>query len=257
VAIYRPSVTLSEGDREALVLLGQLALSTHSDQTNFGPNEVPLSPAEAERLLHLLEQFVSSRRFLEGAYFTEGMANGNGHSDERLKEIYLSWRTRTGRTRVASTYTWNEFVLRLGFNSSKNAWMWPRSGRFPVRPMALAHFVKMEKRLIDTVGLHPRVRNLIVEFVENRLVRLEEVREGNANIEVGSTLSFVRSFVRALGAAKSGLEKAPMSRRKIIAISTIVMDTASLFITRDWTACGVLSTLASVLPDTLDTTGSR
>lgn len=252
MAIYQPNLILSQADREALLLLGQLALSTHPEQSNLSIDEVPLSPSEAERLLYLLEEFISSRRFLEGSYFAEGVANGDGHTDDRLKEIYLSWRTRTGRTRVASTYAWNEFVLRAGFNSSMNAWMWPRSGRSPVRPMSLAHFVQMERKLVNAVGLHPRVRGLILDFVEDGLPQLEVLRERKASISPGSIRNFVRSSVDALSVTVVGKEGAPMSRRKIIALSTILMDTAALFVTRDWTATGVLSTLASTVPDALE-----
>lgn len=243
---------LSNTDREVLVLLSQLALSTHVEHTNVGSDEVPLSPFEADRLLVLLEEFIVSRRFVEGSYFSEGIANGQGYSSDRLKEIYLSWRTRTGRTRVASTYTWSEFVLRAGFNSSANAWMWPRSGLSPVRPMSLTHFVAMEQKLANAVGLHPRVRDLIVEFVESGLAQLQDLREGKATIKEGFVRRFVRSFIDALSDAKVGREKFPMTRRKVIAVSTIFMDTAALFVTRDWTATGVLSTVAAVVPDALD-----
>jgi hypothetical protein len=254
VAIYEPKLILSAADREALVLLAQLALASQGeDQGNISCDAVALSPAEARHLLELLEQFAGSRLFLEGAYFTEGLANGQGWHDDRLREIYLSWRVRRGRTRVASTQAWREFMLRAGFYFSENAWMWPRDlKRNPLRPMTLQHFLAMERKLVSASGLHPRVASLIVSFVESAIPTLEALRERKAQVRLGSIKNFVDRFVHDLRDHIKGREKTPMTRRKVIAISTIVMDTAALFATRDWTAAGVLSGLAAVAPDALD-----
>jgi hypothetical protein len=252
VAIYSPNLILSDADREALLLLGQLALTSHAEQSNVAIDEIALSPAEAERLLFLLDQFATSKRFLEGSYFAEGIAKGDGHKNKRLKEIYLSWRKRLGFTRVASTYTWNEFVVRAGFGFGENAWMWPRAGRNAVTQMDLKYFLAMEEKLVDAIGLHPRVRNLIVKFVDARLLHLDALREGQREVRPGSIRRLVQSFVSDLATVPTGREDRPMSRNRVIGLSVILMDTSALFVTRDWTATGVLSTLASVAPDALD-----
>jgi len=259
VAIYEPKLILSDADRDALVLLAQMALASQGEsQGNISPDAVTLSPREAKHLLELLEQFSSSKLFLEGAYFIEGLANGKGWHDDRLRQIYFSWRVRRGRTRVASTQAWREFILRAGFYFSDNAWTWPRDlSRNPLRPMTLQHFLAMERKLISAAGLHPRVANLIVSFVEDALPALGNLRERKAAVRPGSIKSFVDRFVRDLKDHINGREKQPMTRRKVIAISTIVMDTAALFATRDWTAAGVLSSLAAVAPDALDYTPPR
>lgn len=251
MAIYEPTLILTKADREVLFLLGQLALSTFDGNcpTNLDAEDVPLSPSEAERLLQLLQEFESSKRFVEGSYFTEEIANGGGWTNDRLKEIYLSWRSRSGRTRVASTYTWNEFVVRAGFNTSSDSWMWPRSISSPVRPMTLKHFVSMERKLIDTIGLDPRVKALIATFVEAGLAQLDDLREGKTKIRSGAIRTFVQSFVQDLADRQTGREALPMKRKRVIALSTILIDTSALFVTRDWTAAGVLSTIASVAPD--------
>jgi len=114
MAIYEPSLLLSNTDREALSLLGQLALSSCGDGSNVHADAVALSPAEAQHLLELLEQFAASRQFIEGSYFAEGLANGDVWKDDGLREIYLSQRKRRGHSRIASGHTWREFVLRAG-----------------------------------------------------------------------------------------------------------------------------------------------
>jgi len=187
VGIYRPSLILSKTDRELLVLLAQLALTSQGWESNVSPEVVALSPREAAHLLDLLEQFANSKLFLEGAYFTEGVANGEAHTNDRLREIYFSWVVRRGGTRVASSQKWREFVLRAGFNSSSEAWMWPRGiRRSPLRPMPVDHFLRMEKRLLATAEVHPRVASLVLEFVQRSLPRLESLRERRATVRPGS-----------------------------------------------------------------------
>lgn len=250
MAIYEPTLILSETDREALVLLAQLALASQGEQSNVTCDTIALSPAEARRLLILLEEFANSKLFLEGSYFAEGIANGEGRTNDRLKEIYLSWRTRRGRTRVASTYTWNEFIFRIGGEASQEAGMWPSQlNRTPLRPMTLQHFVLMEAKLASVAGLHPRIKNLIIKLVEQARPQLDDLRERKAIVQKGSIRAFVDMFVRDLSDQIKGQEKSPMTRQRIVALSTIVMDTAALFATRDWTAAGVLSSLAAVAPD--------
>src|SRR5205085_521407 len=198
--------------------------------TNVGREAVALSPGEAGHLLSLLEQFANSRLFLDGAYFTEGLANGDAWSNDRLKEIYLAWKVRRGRTRVASSQAWREFMLRAGFNFSQNAWMWPKDlRRNPLRPMTFEHFLAMERRLAAAAGLHPRVAELLVKFVEEMLPKLEDVRERKAKIREGSIRKFVTGFIHDLKSHTSGRERQPMTRSRVVALSTIVMDTAALF----------------------------
>lgn len=253
MAIYHPSLFLSGADKEALVLLGQLILAEQGEGHNMCRDWVALSPAEAERLLSLLESFSASRLFVEGSYFAEGMANGDAWTDGGLREIYLSQRRRQGRTRVMSSRVWSEFVLRAGFNNSSEAWMWPTNlRRSPLRPMPLDHFLRMEVRLASAARLHPRVQALIVKFIQGTIPTLADIRERKAEVQRGSLRAFVDGFIQNLSDHVSGREKRPMSRRQVVAVSTIVMDMAAMFSTRDWTAAGVLSSLAGLAPDALN-----
>ena len=250
MGIYDPSLILSDADREALRLLGELALAAEQDGgANLHHDSAPLSASQAERLLNLLEQFIESKRFIEGSYFAEGVANGHGWEDRRLKEIYLSWRKRLGLTRVASTYTWNEFVVRAGFFTGTEAWMYPRPARSPTRPMPLHHFMAMEDRLSKAADLHPRVAKLIEDFIGSRLPQIEAIRTHEVEVATGSLRAFATSFVEELQRTLNGNERECMTRRKLIAMSTLLMDTGALFITRDWTATATISMIGSTLPD--------
>jgi hypothetical protein len=61
----------------------------------------------------------------------------------------------------------------------------------------------------------------------------------------------MKSFVSDLKNMTLGREREPMARRRVVAITTILMDTAALFATRDWTATGTISMIASVVPDAI------
>ena len=143
--------------------------------------------------------------------------------------------------------------MRAGFDSSANAWIWPRYiNRSPVRPMTLEYFGDMERKLASAAHLNPRVRQLIAEFIEQALPSIEDLREKRATVRSGSLKQALVSFVSDLRDHVRGNEKRPMTKRRVIAISTLVMDTGALFATRDWTAAGVLSSLAAVAPDAFD-----
>lgn len=248
MAIYEPEIFLSSTDRELLQLLGQLVLAQHPTNDNISGEQVTLSPSEGKRLLVLLEQFVESKLFQEGSYFAEGMANGEAWHDDAIREIYLSWRKRRGRTRVMAGRHWNEFVLRAGFRFSESARMYVDGPlRTPVRPMPLDHFLKMEARLLKAASVHPRVAQLVLDLVRASRPSLEKFRQGEKKIERGTIVSRVKSVFGKIRDAQRGLERRPLSKFELVSVATIITDTTTLFTTRDWTATGVISNLAAVM----------
>lgn len=251
--IYEPSLWLSNDDREILAILAQIVITQTDDEcSNLDPSHVTLSPSEASRLLLLLEEFLGSKLFVEGAYFVENLANGEGWSDDRVREIYLSWRKRRGQSRMMSGRRWNEFTIRSGFSASQNAVMFTSVQRNPLRPMTLAHFVAMEKKLVSAAELNPRVRDLIIRFVEMQLKQVEDLQNRKIKIKQGAIRRFVSSFRTDIALIQKGRETIPISRQRAIALSTIIADMSALFVTRDWTAAGVISTVASMAPDAFE-----
>ncbi|MEL7691749.1 hypothetical protein [Citromicrobium bathyomarinum] len=251
--IYEPQIALSEVDRELLELLGQLLLSQHCLGHNMPAVNVPLSLAEANRLLYLLESFVESRYFREAAYFIEGMANGDAWSNDNLREIYLSWRKYKGRSRAMSSRHWNEFVVRAGFNSSENSAIYAGGFRqAPVRPMPLEHFVKMEAKLAGSANIHPRVTQLILELVTEASPKITALRKSKGGLKKDSVWTGVRNLADKISEVARGLERHPVSKFELVAITTTVLDASAMYTTRDWTATGVLSNLAAVSLQSLD-----
>jgi hypothetical protein len=123
--------------------------------------------------------------------------------------------------------------------------------------MSFDHFLRMEKRLLATAEIHPRVANLVLDFVQRALPDLDNLRAWKTRIRPGSLRKLVDGFLLGLRDHLKGRERDPMSRQRVIAIMTVVMDTSALFATRDWTAAGVLSSLAAVGADAIDDTPHR
>jgi hypothetical protein len=248
MAIYEPHLFLSPNDKETLILLGEIALSAYGERSNICSDSIALSPREAEQLLKLLEDFASSKRFLEGAYLAEGLANDQAWSDPRLKRIYSSQRAKHGQSQIMSGQHWRELVVRAGIGTAGNTDMgYANFRRGPVRPMSQAHFLKMEAKLAASAGLNPRVQRILIEFAELAMPGLEKLRDQKISLNYGSVRQLIGSFQADLTDHVNGTERTTLKRQRVAAVAMVVMDTAALFTTRDWTATGVLSTLAATV----------
>ena len=120
--------------------------------SNAGPDTIALSDSEANRLLELLESFVSSRKFVEGSYLLIERLFGTGSLyDKELRDIYLSWRRKAGRSRAVATIQWENLLGRIGTwtagRGNPNVWY-----RASANPMPLEHFLRMEANWLRRLG---------------------------------------------------------------------------------------------------------
>jgi hypothetical protein len=248
MAIYDPDLFFTKTDLELLRLLGDLVLSwdEKAERANYVAGEVPLSPVEARQLLRLLEAFVNSRKFAEGSYLIEGLFGGKAFTDPNLRDIYLGWRKRVGRSRAVATIQWENLLRRIGLSvGAPNPRIWYRAS---AEPMPLDHFVKMEMKLADAAHVHPRVKALIYKLVDARKAYLSEVRFGRRKLPSGTISEAPKPLIAALRKSVSRTGAAPMSTTKLAGIMTIVMDFSALYTTRDWSVTGFLSTIAGAVP---------
>ena len=248
MAIYDPDLFFTNTDLELLRLLGDLVLcwDENAERANYPAGEVPLSPAEARQLLRLLEAFVSSRKFVEGSYLIERLFGGEAFTDPNLRDVYLGWRKRVGKSRAVATVQWENLLRRIGLSvGAPNPPIWYRAS---AQPMPLDHFVKMEMKLADAAHVHPRVKALIYKLVEARKEYLTEVRFGRRKLTSGAISEAPKPLIYALRKSASRTGAAPMSTTKLAGIMTIVMDFSALYTTRDWSVTGFLSTIAGAVP---------
>jgi len=252
MAIYDPQIFLTKDDKELLRLLSELLVDIDgSNNRNWHSANVPLSDSENENLLSLLEQFVDSKKFQEGAYFIEKLFSSESLYDKTLRDIYLFWRRRLGKSRAVAAIQWENFLGRLGLwtNQRGNPNVWYRAN---AEPMDIQHFLQMEQKLAQAAGLNPRVRALIMRFVTARIATLDKIRQGEAKILPGQVKSSPQDLLNLLKTEKSGkLGVQPISTSKISGILTIVMDFSTLYTTRDWSVTSVLSATAGALPSVL------
>jgi hypothetical protein len=240
MAIYSPQPTLTRLEKQILRILAEalLEMPEGSRASNLPCERVPLSDADAAELLILLEEYVASKRFRERAEFVELM--GSEGSSGATRELYLRGRSEAGRTRVAASWQWGDFQLRLGMGNDiargSSAYY-----------MDFAHFLRMEARLLAELHLHPRVRSLIIQMVVDRRRDVEAIRNGRKRIRRGSVHDVPRSVIQELKQTKN--EGAPMLHlRKAIALTTLTADLSVMFTTRDWGVAGTLSSLAAAVP---------
>jgi hypothetical protein len=251
LAIYSPELFFTRADRELLQLLEQLILcwDERDGRSNFAAGEVPLSTSEANSLLHLLEEFIQSLKFVEGAYLIEGLFGGRALTDPSLRDIYLKWRRRVGRSRAVATIQWENLLKRVGVSvGAPNPRIWYRASAVP---MPLDHFERMEMKLADAAHVHPRVKALILKVVQARRDYLEAVRFGREKLPRGSIADAPKPLLNALRKQREPVGTPPMSTTKLAGIMTIVMDFTAIYTTRDWSVTGFLSTVAGAIPPAL------
>jgi hypothetical protein len=250
MAIYDPRLFLSSEDKELLRLLSELLLDLEAGdlQSNRGVDRVPLSAPESSKLLELLEQFVSSRKFQEGSYFIERLFGSDSLYDNRLRDIYLKWRKWQGRSRSVAWIQWENFLGRLGLwtNKRDNPAVWYRAS---AQPMDMHHFLRMEQRLATAADLHPRVQAIVLKFVSARISALDKIRRGEARLDDRQVRNLPKGLLDELKHEyHSATGVAPISTAKLTGILTIVMDFSALYTTRDWSVASVLSATAGALP---------
>jgi hypothetical protein len=249
VAIYNPEPFLTVDDRRLLSLLGQLVLQSEGVKlpSNKAADAIELSDREAAELLDLLEKFVESRRAVETSYLLEEMFSGRAFDSRNLRDIYLSWRRFHGKSRALATDQWEMLLSRMGVPTrlyGDTPWY-----RNDAQPMDLDYFLKMERRLAASTGISPRVQYLIVAYVRLQFPYIEQVREGILLLDKGQILRKPKQIIDQIRQGLfSRVGTKPVTTTKLAATMTIVMDSAVLYTTRDWSVAGFFSTIAGAAP---------
>src|SRR5262245_62738231 len=99
MAIYPPTPKLSSNEKRLLALMARLLLEKLDrlpSQSNLSGDQIALTDAEAEELLQLLDQLVSSSEFTRACFFVEELSLHQTNF-RPLREIYLSARKQLGR----------------------------------------------------------------------------------------------------------------------------------------------------------------
>jgi hypothetical protein len=255
MAIMQPELSFTKSEKELLWLLAKLiGEESPSQKGNSFPDSVALTDSEASRLVELLEELVTSKSFLEGAFFTEQISLGHGADLNQLRSIFTYWRAKKFRNRSMSWLHWSEFTMRL------SAQCFPAGQRVagPRKEMTIAYFKKMEWILLRNADVTPRVSALIVEMIGKLEVEIEATRNGFSPLKPGSIANEPKSLLNELKADRLsvlGLRSFPANR--LAGILTIVADSTVMFTTRDWGVAGTLSTMAGAIATSIKSDNSN
>lgn len=248
MAILNPEIHLSRGDKELLLLLGGLLVGdSEVKRSNYPLNEVPLSDREATRLVELLEELLSSKKFLESCYFVEELSRGQAADLSRLRSIFNFWRGRTGRHKSMSWLHWNEFLRRFSAKIDPE-----RSRHLPrLLQMDFQYFLRMEGILLKATPLSPRVVTLILSTISKYEIQIQNARLGEKPLPRGIVIDQPKALLESLKkGSDSGVGLPTFAAHRVAGIATLVADSAVLFTTRDWGVTGTLSTMAGAIAAT-------
>jgi hypothetical protein len=242
MAIYPPTPKLSVNDKRLLALMGRLLLERLDrlpSQSNLSGDQIALTDAEAEELLQLLEQLVSSSEFKRACFFIEELSSQKANF-RPLREIYLSARKQLGRSRAVASMHWSDFLARLGIRS-------PDAWHIRTIPMSLDHFHGMERKLLASAQLNPRVVSFVLKLAAAQDAELEAIRTGNRSLVRDAVRDTIAVPLSKLRSMHGKIIDRDLSATRIAAAMTVICNSSVLFTTRDWSVTGTLSTMAGAL----------
>lgn len=201
---------------------------------------------EAKEILDEVQEFASSRSFLEGAQFSEAVLQGN--FSDRAREIFLSGRTRNGKTRTMASKQWDEFQRRMGSEGSPYY-------RKPIQPMSFSFFKKMERKLLQKSGVSAAIVDLIMDEIDQKEVEIELIRLKQRSIRYGIVRHAIDGVIASLISMIPLTDVRSLSINQIIGAITLITNSSVMFTTRDWSVAGTLSTMAGALVATAQKEG--
>lgn len=249
MAIYSPPYQFSPTEKALLHLLAHLLTSSPIPNYcgNLGDDELLLSDADAHELYQLISTLIQSPKLVASSTFVDSVF-GETPNLSLARKIYLDWRARYGRTRVAATAQWEDFLARVGLaqRPATNPRVWFRSS---ARKMDFEHFVRMEKILAESAGLSRQAGELVIHYVTSRRELIERIREGEERLPNRSTFQIGEQLKTGLAPREGNpIGRPPVSAQRLSAMMTLVLDFSTLFTTRDWSVTGFISTIAAALP---------
>ncbi len=242
MAIYEPDIHFSKNDKKLLLLLSNFLLEKieGNEKSNLSKNFIALSDSEAKELTSLLEKLINTKEFIETSYFIEIMSSMGLATEKNAREIYLSARKRRGRSRAMASHHWAKYLSRLGIKFKHP----PHYQQNPLKPnlydvhpeemLSPDQFYKMEKRLFEKAGIHPKVINVLLMLLEKKAENIIVYRKP-LGLEKGSLKKIYTTLLKEIRARNA------ISKVNTCAALTLVANMSVLFTTRDWNAIGTIS----------------
>lgn len=244
MTIYNPDFTFTKTERELFRLIEKILIEEEDNKgSNLRPSggTIVVSESEALKLEILLNNLISAKTFLENTYFVERVTQREFVKEEHLREIYLYRRKKKGRTRAMASSVWSDFQFRLGIVHKLTISVGPA-------PMPFEYFVKMEKRLLQSMNIHPKIYHIFLKFIEENEGGVERIRSSIKNVKKGTFKRIANSIKKDLR-IKNGkrLLGNTVEKTNLVSLGIIIANSSVLFTTRDWSVAGTMSCLAGAV----------
>jgi hypothetical protein len=105
----------------------------------------------------------------------------------------------------------------------------------------------MERKLLTSAQLNPRVVNFVLKIVAAQDAELEAIRAGNRSLVRDAVHNTIAIPLAKLRSMHGKIIDRDLSATRIAAAMTVVCNISVLFTTRDWSVTGTLSTMAGAL----------
>lgn len=222
-------IPLSKNDRLILSVLSNYLLAIHDRvraKNQVPDSEVEISQDDAHELADALAVLLRDKAFIEKVKFSEAIVRPNALKRKSLRDTFIM-RERYSKAmgREERFAAWEQFYFDFG-------------------NMPFQEFLSLESTLFEAADLHPKVSSLLLRLLDEHRKYVDDPRSM-------SNLSRTGSTGRRLEAVRKSLKKptdlfgvgATLSTFDIAAIGTIVCNTSAMWLSKDWSTAGTISTL--------------
>jgi hypothetical protein len=221
----------SDRDRQIIAILAKYLsdFAENSRKSNSLQEErIRLSDQDADRLIDLLSALVADKRFQEKAAFVEAVSAGVRDTSGRWKRIYASRSSTLGESirRQDIDAEWNKFINSFA-------------------QMPFQDFISLEREILASFDISPSVCEYIMNiiYLSRESVDMPVVRK--SIVHRNTLLNLFNAEIKRLHDSIGQPSFAGiLAKTNFSALSIIVMNTAVLFVSRDLSVAGELSTLS-------------
>ena len=234
--IYKPEIRLSNNEKKLLKIIAAMILGdAEKVSDNYDDHEAVLSDDEALELLDLLTLLMDSPDFKRKTFFVESLISSKFDFQGGSYQLFFDGMKRSGKTPAMARAKWQELVTRYRGKGNE-----PPLYK-PVEYMSFEHFLSMERKLFQELGLDPFTLSYLLIKIRSTKTELENVRQGQAerSIRIDESLNRLQQVL-------SGGQRI-ISKVNLASVFVCVANTGLIFTTRDWTVAGGISAIGGAL----------
>lgn len=244
MAIYSPDIRLNKNDlkliKELSRLLEPYVAGFFISPKDISGVEIILSHEEGVQMLAAIRNLMNEVEFQKKIEFVEKIYSEKAKNNLTCKETFKFLRKRSGRSSVMATQKWHGFLLRVGSMHGHGY-----TGAV-ARRMTFEHFIKMERKLLKSLNVHPAVIATLVELMEIEEDYIDFIRSGREVSGIGKIRASLMNVVDHLNDRVAGNKNnISLSALNMVSILGITANASVLITTRDWSATGTISVIAS------------